>query len=208
MMNPMNRFEWAVRGLLVAVVVHAPVVWADQTTVYQCKDKNGAVIFSGTPCGPDAKARVIEAPSAGTGGAAARQGIDELAKQYDKRQEQASKNAAEVARADAEARAAEQARAAQQAVPSAPAIENGYIYGGYPLPGGYGYSGSGSAQFGGSINSRGQWSIGGRVGDHDRDSSRDRGRNHLRPSPPPPYKPPESPGISGRFPGGIPGMRQ
>lgn len=205
-MRPMNRFEWA-RGLLVAAVVHVPVVWADQATVYQCKDKNGAVIFSGTPCGPNAKARVIDAPNAGTGGTSARQGIDELAKQYDKRQEQASKNAAAVARADAEARAAEQARAAQQAAPSPPSIVNGYIYGGYPLPGGYGYSGSGGAQFGGSINSRGQWSIGGSVGDHDRGAYRDR-RDYPRPPPPPPYKPPESPGISGKFPGGIPGMRQ
>jgi hypothetical protein len=199
-MRPIDRFEWAVRGLLVAVVVHVPVVWADQATIYQCKDKNGAVIFSGTPCGPNAKARVIDAPNAGTGGTSARQGIDELAKQYDKRQEQASKNAAEVARAEAEARAAEQARAAQQTVPPPPLIENGYAYGGYPLPGGY--YGPGSAQFGGSINSRGEWSIGGRVGGYERD----RRRPHLHS--PSPYKPPESPGISGRFPGGLPGMRQ
>lgn len=193
-MKPNHRFEWCARAFLLALIVHMPVVWAEQAMVYQCKDKSGAVIFSGTPCGPDAKALVIEAPNAGTGGAAARQGIDDLAKQYDQRQAQARKEAADLARAEAKARAAEQARGAQ--VP--PAIQNAYYYGGYPIPGRY-YD-RGSSGFDRSIGRKWRWSVGGHIGDGDRDRPHDRSS--------PPYRPPESPGISGRFPGGIPGMRQ
>lgn len=193
-------------GALPLLVVFVAGAHAEQATIYQCKDKNGTVIFSGTPCSPDAQPRVIEAPNAGTGGASARQGIDDLAKQYDARQAQARKEAAETARAEREARAAEAAQADRASPP--PVIQNDYYYGsgygGYPFPGGY--PGVARGGLGGSIDSRGQWSVGGYWGDgfprgaHDRD--------HDRRSPAPPYRPPESPGISGRFPGGIPGMRQ
>lgn len=189
---------WAGLVVLTLGCLAVPLVQADQATIFQCKDKNGAVIFSGTPCGPDAKTRTIEAPSAGTGGAAARQGIDDLAKQYDHRQAQARQEAAEAARAEAAARAR-----AEAAPPPPPPIHQEYYYGGYLPPGGYYRSESGG--IGGSINSRGEWSIRGYAGDRDGD----RGRSHRHPPPPTlPSQLPASPGISGRFPGGLPGMRQ
>lgn len=195
----LRALNWGFRGWAFVCLAHLPAAWAEQATIYQCQDKKGAVVFSGTPCGPDAKARVIEAPNAGTGGAAARQGIDALAKQYDQRQALARKEAAETARAEAQAQAAERARAALM---SPPTIQNDYYYGGFPPPGGY--WGAITSGFGGSINSRGQWSVGGYVGDEPR--RRHRSYDHDRTSAP--YRPPESPGISGRFPGGIPGMRE
>ncbi len=81
---------------------------AEQATVYQCQDKNGVTVFSGTPCGSNAQEKVIEAPNPGTG--SDKRGIDALAKQYDKRQA-ADRKAAE--------KAAE--RAAQRE--SAPSVE-------------------------------------------------------------------------------------
>ncbi|WP_407276100.1 DUF4124 domain-containing protein [Halothiobacillus sp. DCM-1] len=62
----------------------ALAAYADQATVYQCQGKNGVTIFSGTPCGTNAQEKVIDAPNAGTG--SDKQGINSLAKQYDKRQ--------------------------------------------------------------------------------------------------------------------------
>ncbi|MGD9498962.1 DUF4124 domain-containing protein [Halothiobacillus sp.] len=163
--------------------------WAEDATVYQCKDKNGTVIFSGTPCGSDAKERVISAPNAGTG--ADTKGIKELANQYDQRQAQEREEAAKIAAARAAARAKAQA---DQPVPT---DELDII--GYPLPGyypGY-YPRSGVSWW---LKGRGDgWSAG--VGSR---------HDHYRPPRSYPTPPPvpyvyKDPGISGQFPGGAPG---
>jgi hypothetical protein len=169
--------------------------WAEDATVYQCKDKNGTVIFSGTPCGADAKERVISAPNAGTG--ADTEGIKELANQYDVRRAQEAKNAAEVAAAAARAKA-------ESGHP--PSAEEPDIIG-YPAPSyapGY-YSGYSSGGSGVSwwLNGSGDgWSVG--VGSPPPHFGHP--HHHRRPPMPPPvpytYK---DPGISGQFPGGAPG---
>jgi hypothetical protein len=173
---------------------------ADEATVYQCKDKNGTVIFSGTPCGADAKERVIDAPNAGTGGD--KQGINSLANQYDKRRAEEAKEAAKTARAEAAARAAEARAEANRPKSSSNPVLIESPYGGYPAPG-Y-YPGSGSVGTAWSVNAgSGGWSIG--------------AGSYPPPYPPgyfpvyPPNPPPavpyvyQNPGISGQFPGGAPG---
>ena len=169
--------------------------WAEDATVYQCKDKNGTVIFSGTPCGSDAKERVISAPNAGTG--ADTKGIKELANQYDQRRAQEQDNAARIAAAEAAA------RAKAEAEQPAPADEPDII--GYPLPSyypGY-YPRSGVSWW---LKGSGDgWSAGVGSRPHYPDYP-----YHDRPSRPHPTPPPvpyvyKDPGISGQFPGGAPG---
>lgn len=177
------------------MVLFSPMTsWAEEATVYQCKDKNGTVIFSGTPCGKDAKERVISAPDAGTG--ADTKGIDALAKQYDQRRAQAQENAAKIAAAEAAARA--RAEAGQ----TYPADSPGVI--GYPLPGYYpGYVPGNAVSWGLNVTGNG-WSAG--VGswppypEHPHHHRPPRSR----PAPPVPYVY-KNPGISGQFPGGAPG---
>ena len=70
------------------LTLFGPPLQADQATVYQCKQPDGTVVFSGKPCGPDAKQLTIEAPSAGSGGEEAMQGIRDMARQYDARMAQ------------------------------------------------------------------------------------------------------------------------
>lgn len=190
------------RSMVVGVMIGLlpSVLWADETTVYQCKDKNGTVVFSGTPCGSDAKERVITAPNAGTG--ADTKGIKDLADQYDQRRAQEQKNAAKIAAAEAAARARAEAER------PAPAGEQAIT--GYPVPGYYpgyypGYSSGGSGVSWWLNGSGDGWSAG--VGSrppypdypyHDRPP-----RSH--PAPPPVPYVYKDPGISGQFPGGAPG---
>jgi len=82
----------AVAALL--VVGFAQAVLADKATVYQCTQPDGTVVFSGKPCGPDAKKLTIDAPSAGTGSEEAMKGIEEMARQYDEQQRQEREAAA------------------------------------------------------------------------------------------------------------------
>lgn len=172
----------------------ASVAWADEALVYQCKDKNGTMVFSGTPCGADAKTRVIDAPNAGTGGD--KHGINDLAKQYDQRRAQAAKEAAQTARAEAAARVAE----ANRPKPQPPIIiEN-------PYGGAYAGSGSYGTSWGVSGGSGG-WSIGaGSYPPYYPSSNYPSSNGHHHPKPPPavPYVY-QNPGISGQFPGGAPG---
>jgi hypothetical protein len=187
------------RQTLIVAIAMAPFLtmtsWAEDATVYQCKDKNGTVIFSGTPCGSDARERVISAPNAGTG--ADTKGIKELASQYDQRQAQERKEAAKIAAA----RAAAQARA--QAERSLPSNEPEII--GYPVPGYYpGYIPNNEVSWGLNVTGDG-WSAG--VGTRPHYPGH---LHHDRPSRPHPNPPPvpyvyKNPGISGQFPGGAPG---
>lgn len=123
-MRQMNPRGGIVRWLLLCAgcgIVTA--AHAEQATVYQCKDKNGVTVFSGTPCGVNAEERVIEAPNAGTG--SDQQGIKSLAKQYDKRQEQDRKAAEKAAE-----RAARQSSA--QHIEQKTVIENNRVIDGSP----------------------------------------------------------------------------
>ncbi|OYZ87193.1 MAG: hypothetical protein B7Y07_05305 [Halothiobacillus sp. 24-54-40] len=184
-----------------------PSAFADEATVYQCKDKNGTVIFSGTPCGADAKTRVIDAPNAGTGGD--NKGIKALANQYDERRAEESKQAAKTARAEAAARAAEAKAAANRPKSSSPPVLIESPYGGYPAPGYYPGSGSLGTSWGVSGGSGG-WSIGAGsyppsyVPDYGQPYSNPRSNPRPHPAPAVPYVY-QNPGISGQFPGGAPG---
>jgi hypothetical protein len=183
-----RRFIILAGGLAGATAVLLPSAsWAEDATVYQCKDKNGTVIFSSTPCGSDAKERVISAPDAGTGGDT--KGIKELANQYDQRRAQEQANAARIAAAEAAARA--KAEAEQPPPTEAPDII------GYPVPSyypGY-YPRSGVSWW---LKGSGDgWSagVGSRPGYPDHDHYDRPPRSYI-------YK---DPGISGQFPGGAPG---
>ncbi|MGC8698118.1 MAG: DUF4124 domain-containing protein [Halothiobacillus sp.] len=185
------------------LVLYAPNALADEATVYQCKDKNGTVIFSGTPCGSDAKTRVIEAPNAGTG--SDRQGINELANQYDKRRAAEAKEAAQTARAEAAARAAEARAEANRPKSSLSPVLIESPYGGYPVPG-Y-YPGSGSAGMSWQVNGgSGGWSIGAGSTPPPYPPAYPPSGGHHHPSPPPVPYVYKDPGISGQFPGGAPGQ--
>jgi len=201
------------QSLIVAIGVAGSVVagflpaasWAEDATVYQCKDKNGTVVFSGTPCGADAKERVVSAPNAGTG--ADTKGIAELADQYDKRQAQDKRDAAKIAAAAAAARAKAQADARDDraGVP----YTSGYPASGYypDYAPGYGsgyYSGAPAVNW--WVNGSGDgWSGGvGSAPPYPGHSHHDR-PHRPHPAPPPVPYVYKNPGISGQFPGGAPG---
>lgn len=199
-----------------AVALFLPTVsWAENVTIYQCKGKNGTVIFSGTPCGSDAKERVIVAPNPGTG--ADTKGISELAHQYDRQQAQAKENAAKIAAAEAAARAKAQERSRARDQTRESILLNQPEIIGYPLTGYYPgiYPGYDSDDYPGDdarwwlhgrVDGGGHgygWSVGVGSGFHHAD--RPRHARPPRPSPPPiPYVY-KNPGISGQFPGGAPG---
>ena len=198
-LSGLSVVPWLVGGLWLVT----SAARADEATVYQCKDKNGTVIFSGSPCGADAKERVIDAPNAGTGGD--NQGIKSLANQYDKRRTEEAKEAAKTARAEAA-----RARAAR----SNPVIIES-PYGGYPAPGyspgyypGY-YPGNGSLGTSWSVNAgSGGWSLGAGSYPPPYPPAYPPQGGHHRPHPPAPPPVPyvyKDPGISGQFPGGAPG---
>ena len=204
-LSGLSVVPWLVGGLWLVT----SAARADEATVYQCKDKNGTVIFSGSPCGADAKERVIDAPNAGTGGD--KQGINSLANQYDKRRAEEAKEAAKTARAEAAARAAEaraEARAeANRPKSSSPPVLIESPYGGYPTPG-Y-YPGNGSIGTSWSVNAgSGGWSIGAGSYPPPYPPAYPPQGGHHRPHPPAPPPVPyvyKDPGISGQFPGGAPG---
>lgn len=72
-------------GLLLTTVLSLDAS-ADTATVYQCTQPDGTVVFSGEPCGPDAKRLTIDAPSAGTGSESTMKGIEQMAHEYDEQQ--------------------------------------------------------------------------------------------------------------------------
>ena len=194
--------QWLLAGCLAALLPSG--LFAAETTVYRCTQPDGTVVFSDEPCEGEMRRQVIRSADPGTGSEAAREGIAELAREYDERK------AAERA-AEEERRAAEAARKQSPVVvvqPSERDSSGGYYpYGGYP----------------GTLYDRYRDSGGGFYADEDGFSLwyGDRPPRHPDPHRPhPPHKPGDGsdpysatgepikePGYSGRYPGGFPGYR-
>ncbi len=192
-----------IAGLVLGLATLWPVAatTASETTVYRCLQPDGSVVFSDQPCEGEMEVQVIEAPPAGTGGEAAREGIARLAREYDERKE-------------AERRAAE--KRAAEATP--PVVIN------VPEPAGSSHY---YPYYSGSLYDRYREPGGGLFLDKDGFSLwygdrppryRLPGHDHRRPPPPrrpddgrDPYsatgEPIKEPGYSGRYPGGFPGYR-
>ncbi|MFO7582433.1 DUF4124 domain-containing protein [Guyparkeria sp.] len=166
---------------------------ASETTVYKCLQPDGSVVFSDQPCEGEMEIQVIDAPAAGTGGEAAREGIARLAREYDERKE--------AERLAAEKRAAEAAPPVVINVPESADSSHYYPY------------------YRGSLYDRYREPGGGLRIDEDGFSFWYGDRPpHYRPRPPrrpddtrDPYsatgEPIKEPGYSGRYPGGFPGYR-
>ena len=103
---------------------------AEQATVYKCIHSDGRIVFSDEPCNGEMEVQTITAPEAGTGGEAARAGIDQLAREYDERKE-AEREAAE-AREEARRRAFEDRLANPDVTVITPWRDGGY-YPRYPI---------------------------------------------------------------------------
>jgi len=202
----MNRGNAQGSLLLVGCLLTlSPGLFAAETTVYRCTQPDGAVVFSDEPCDGEMETQVIRSADPGTGGEAAREGIAELAREYDERK------AAEQEAAAEQRRATEAARAQTPVVvvrPSEGETSGGY----YPR---YGYPGT--------LYDRYRDPGGGFHADEDGFSFwyGDRPERHPDHRPPhPPHKPDDGsdpysatgepikePGYSGRYPGGFPGYR-
>ena len=130
------RYVLGAGAVLALGMAAAHGVQAEQATVYQCKDKNGVTEFSGTPCQNNPQEKVIEAPNPGTG--SDKQGINSLAKQYDKRQAEDRKAAAKAA----ERKAKQSEHSEHKPVIENKIIENSPYYDPYARPYG-GYHGGG-----------------------------------------------------------------
>jgi len=206
----MNRTDGQGRQLLLAGCLLALLptsAIAAETTVYRCTQPDGSVVFSDEPCEGEMQTQVIRSADPGSGGEAARQGIAELARDYD-------------ARKAAEEKAAEERRATEAARSQAPVVmvrpsESETTGGYYPQ---YGYPGT--------FYDRYRDPGGGLYADEDSfsfwyDDRPPPDRDHRPPRPPhPPHKPGDrpdpysttgkpikEPGYSGRYPGGFPGYR-
>ena len=194
--------------MLVALAVMSVSAWAQETeTVYKCIHSDGRIVYSDQPCSGQMEVQTITAPEPGTGGEAARKGIDQLAREYDERREAERK-----AREEAERRALERRLANPEVVVVAPWRNESWHYPyGYPIThydryrdqsqGGLWLDDDGLSLWFGSHRPLPRH--------HDRD------KRHRRPDgdrpPRDPYsvdgKPIKEPGYSGRYPGGFPGYR-
>jgi len=201
----MNRPNGQGRRLLLAGCLLALLpqgAHASETTVYRCTQPDGSVVFSDEPCEGEMKTQVIRSADSGSGGEAAREGIAELAREYDERKA-----------SEEERRAAEAARK-QPSVVVVPPSEGETSGGYYPQ---YGYPGTLYDRYryrdpgGGLYVDEDGFSFW--YGDRPR-----RHPDHHRPNPPhkpddgsDPYsvtgEPIKEPGYSGRYPGGFPGYR-
>ena len=115
-----------------AIAAMAGLVSAQETeTVYKCIHSDGRIVFSDEPCTGEMEVQTITAPEAGTGGEAAREGIDRLAREYDERRE-AEREAAEKAREEARRRAFEERLANPEVTVITPWRDGGY-YPRYPI---------------------------------------------------------------------------
>ncbi|MFW5954301.1 MAG: DUF4124 domain-containing protein [Guyparkeria sp.] len=182
--------------VLAAVWLVVPAT-ASETTVYKCLQPDGSVVFSDQPCEGEMEVEVIDAPAAGTGGEAAREGIARLAREYDERKE--------AERLAAEKRAAEAPPPVVFAPPEGAAGSHYYPYHSRSLYDRYREPG------GGLYIDEDEFSLW--YGDRP---------PHYRPPhrPHPPKRPDDNrdpysatgepikePGYSGRYPGGFPGYR-
>ena len=194
--------------MLVALAAISVSAWAQETeTVYKCIHSDGRIVYSDQPCNGQMEVQTITAPEAGSGGEAARKGIDQLAREYDERREAERK-----AREEAERRALERRLANPEVVVVAPWRNDSWRYPyGYPIThydryrdqsqGGLWLDDDGLSLWFGSHRPLPRH--------HDRDK-RHRPPDGERPRRDP-YsvdgKPIKEPGYSGRYPGGFPGYR-
>ncbi|MDG4868098.1 DUF4124 domain-containing protein [Guyparkeria sp. 1SP6A2] len=197
------RHVWPVLALAVVLNGVSSLVWAQETeTVYKCIYSDGRIVFSDQPCANGKmEVQTITAPGAGTGGEAAREGIERLAREYDERRE---------AEREAERRALEKRLSNPDIVVVTPWDSDNdsrylpryypYLYDRYrdPRHGGLKLDQDGfSLWFGNTRPHRPR---------HDRSRSPDDSKTERAPfsSDGQPIK---EPGYSGRYPGGFPGYR-
>ena len=181
----------------------------ESATVYKCIHSDGRIIYSDQPCSGKMETQTITAPPAGSGGEAAREGINRLAREYDERLE-----AEQRAREEAERRALERRLSNPEVVVVAPWRDEPrylpyYPRGGYVPP----YDRYRDPAHGGMRLDNDGFSL-----------WFDSGRPFPNHRPPPYHRPPhgdhpprdpyssdgrpiKEPGYSGRYPGGFPGYR-
>jgi hypothetical protein len=206
------RFPYRTPSALLAVILMTPaglVVAQESETVYKCIRSDGRIIYSDQPCTGKMETQTITAPPAGSGGEAAREGINRLAREYDERLE-----AEQRAREEAERRALERRLSNPEVVVVAPWRDEPRYYPYYPR-GGYvpPYDRYRDPAHGGM-----------RLDDDGFSLWFDSGRPFPNYRPPPYHRPPrgdhpprdpyssdgrpiKEPGYSGRYPGGFPGYR-
>ena len=192
----------------VAMAAGATLVSAQETeTVYKCIHSDGRIIYSDQPCNGQMEVQTITAPEAGSGGEAAREGIDQLAREYDERREAERK-----AREEAERRELERRLANPEVVVVAPWRNESWHYPyGYPITPYDRYRDRSGGGLWLDDDGLSLW-----FGTH---RPLPRHHDHHKPHPPrdddrpprDPYsvdgKPIKEPGYSGRYPGGFPGYR-
>lgn len=83
------RNAWPAMALLTTLSGAADLACGQEPeTVYKCIFSDGRIVFSDQPCANGKmEVQTITAPEIGTGGEAAREGIDRLAREYDERRE-------------------------------------------------------------------------------------------------------------------------
>ena len=87
--------------MAVALIAVSASISAQETeTVYKCIHSDGRIVYSDQPCTGQMERQTITAPEPGSGGEAAREGIRQLAQEYDDRRE-AEREAAAKAREEA-----------------------------------------------------------------------------------------------------------
>ncbi|MCL7745134.1 DUF4124 domain-containing protein [Guyparkeria hydrothermalis] len=183
---------------------------AEQATVYKCIHSDGRIVFSDEPCNGEMEVQTVTAPEAGSGGEAARKGIEQMAREYEARRE-AERKATERAREEARRRALEERLANPEVTVITPWRDGGYYPRGYPLApydryrdrshGGLQLSDDGLSLWFGQ-----RYPLPRHYPPHHQPRVGD--RDH---PPRDPYsadgKPIKEPGYSGRYPGGFPGYR-
>ncbi|KTG16858.1 hypothetical protein AUR63_02040 [Guyparkeria sp. XI15] len=181
----------------------------ESETVYKCTHSDGRIVFSDEPCTGKMEVQTITAPEAGSGGEAARAGIDRLAREYKQRRE-AEREAAEKAREEARRRAFEERLANPEVTVITPWRDGGY-YPRYPVAPYDHYRDR--AQGGLRLNDDGLSLWFGPRRPLPRHHPPHRSPRVIDPDYPPrdPYSadgnPIKEPGYSGRYPGGFPGYR-
>lgn len=196
----------------VALAAVASLASAQETeTVYKCIHSDGRIVYSDEPCNGQMEVQTITAPEAGTGGEAAREGIDRLAREYDERRE-AERAAAERAREEARRRAFEE-RLANPEVTVITPWRNGGYYPRYPIAPYDHYRYRDRTKGGLRLNDDGLSLWFGQhypLPRHDRPHRPPRAFDRDHP-PRDPYsvdgRPIKEPGYSGRYPGGFPGYQ-
>lgn len=201
----------AMLALAALTTAAAGAVSAQETeTVYKCIHSDGRIVFSDEPCNGEMEVQTVTAPEPGTGGEAARKGIEEMAREYEARRE-AEREAAERAREEERRRALEQRLVNPEVTVITPWRDGGYYPHGYPLAP---YDRYRDRSHGGlQLNDDGlslwfgqRYPLPRHYSPHHPPRVGDKGH-----PPRDPYsvdgQPIKEPGYSGRYPGGFPGYR-